>query len=449
MDECDELFESRDRGGKGAVTLALREMETFDGIMILATNRPQMLDEAMHRRIALSLMFEPPDAKLRLEIWQKHIPKNLRLAEDVDLRALAIEFELTGGYIKNAVFQALAQAVSRVQEAKREKGTAEGSPGGGPLKAEDVVIEMAELRQACRLQARGDLKRAKLERRFLPASGLDKLVAQEEAMQTLRDIVMVERVRGVMTTRWGFKDRQARSNCVLIFGPSGCGKTFAAGCLGYETGRPLQRLAASELHGSREGNSQIGDVFGQAAVAGAVVVVEHAEQLLFETAAQESTASPGLELLFHMQSFDGLVVLCCTTASSSSEAGWPKHVPVPNRVSSLLSYIVVLKAPNRDARLRLWRQLIPNDTPVHAELDGKLDVIAKRYEFTGAKIASCIRRGAAAAAMRRNRTALVQAEAEEGTDQLTFSDLKAACEAEVKLSSETDGTAAWVRGLYV
>ncbi|KAI0561190.1 AAA+ ATPase [Gracilaria domingensis] len=449
MDECDELFESRDRGGKG-VTVALREMETFDGIMILATNRPQMLDEAMHRRIALSLMFEPPDAKLRLSIWQKHIPKKLQLADDVDLRVLALEFELTGGFIKNAVFQALAQAVSRVQEQRKKEKKANGEVKCVPgLRPEDVVVTMDELRQACRLQARGDLKRAKLERRVLPEHGLDRLVAAEEAMKTMRDIVMVEKVRGLIGTRWGFKDRQARSNCVLIFGPSGCGKTFAAGCLGYETGRPLQRLAATELHGSREGVSQMGEVFGQAAVAGAVVVVEHAEQLLFEASNPDTTASPGLELLFHMQSFDGLVVLCCTTAQTSSQAGWPMHVPIPDRVSRLLSYIVVLTTPTREARLRLWKQLIPANTPVHEEVMEKLEGVATTYEFTGAKVASCIRRAAAAAAMRRNRTALVDAGAGEEEEKVRIEDIRLACEAEVQLEKDADGTAAWVRALYV
>lgn len=451
MDECDELFESRDRGGKGAVTVALREMETFDGIMILATNRPQMLDEAMHRRIALSLMFEAPDAKHRLAIWEKHIPKKLKLAKDVDLRVLALEFELTGGYIKNAVFQALAQAVNRVQKEKKEKSKLPESDHKPlvALSADEVVVTMNELRQACRLQARGDLKRTKLERRYLPVSGLSKLVATVQAMNTLKDVVSVEQVRGLMSTRWGFKDRQSRSNCVLIMGPSGCGKTFAAGCLGFETGRPLQRLAASELHGAREGASQIGDVFGQAAVAGAVVVVEHAEQLLFETSNPESTASPGLELLFHMQSFDGLVILCCTTAQTSSEAGWPNHMPIPNRVTSLLSYIVFLRPPNRESRVKLWKQLIPKDTPVRSDVDEKLDRIAKKYDFTGAKIASCIRRGAAAAAMRRNRASLVTGDSEEIVAELTVADLEKACETEVELHKDAEGTAAWVRGLYV
>lgn len=464
IDECDELFESRDRGGKGSVTVALREMETFDGIMILATNRPQLLDEAMHRRIALSLMFEPPDAKHRLAIWEKHIPKNLRLADDVDLKALAIEFELTGGFIKNAVFQALAQAVNRVQRKRleeekeggkgKEQKQADDSVMGGNLdrlRPEDVVVTMTELRHSCRLQARGDLKRSKLERRVLPVSGLDKLVTTPDTMAILRDVVNVEKVRAVMATRWGFKDRQSRSNCVLIFGPSGCGKSFAAGCLGFETGRPLQRLSASELHGSREGTSQIGDVFGQAAVAGAVVVVEHAEQLLFEAGSVDTLASPGLELLFHMQSFDGLVVMCCTTAESSGDAGWPSYVPIPSRISSLLSYIVVLKMPNKEARQRLWRQLIPNDTPLRECVDEKgLNLIAEKYELSGARIASCIRRAAAAVAMKRNRASLLETSASDvEAEKVGLEDLKQACEAEIKLKAETEGNSMWATGLFV
>lgn len=452
MDECDELFESRDRGGKGNVAIALREMETFDGIMILATNRPHMLDEAMHRRIALSLLFEPPDVKHRVSIWQTHIPKSLHLAKDVDLKALAIEFELTGGFIKNAVFQALAQAVNRVQK-ERHGNSLNGDSGkvaASSLRPEDVVVTMKELRQACRLQARGDLKRSKLERRVIASFGLEKLVASKETLATLQDIVSVEKVRAVMATRWGFKDRQARSNCVLIMGPSGCGKSFAAGCLGYELGRPLQRIAASELHGFREGVSQIGDVFSQAAVAGAVVVVEDAERLLFETAAIDLQASPGLELLFHMQSFDGLVVLCCTTKTGSAEAGWPEFVPIPSVVSSLLSYLVKLNVPSKEDRVRLWKQLIPTETPVDPSVYKGLGEIAESYPFSGKRIGLCVRRAVAAAAMRRNRAALVNDnEPVDDKDGVQLQDLKEACEAETKLRSDMEGGTSNFAGWFI
>jgi SpoVK/Ycf46/Vps4 family AAA+-type ATPase len=74
-----------------------------DGLTILATNRPYDLDEAMQRRITLSIPFRPPDHLLRYKIWKNHIPPKLPLADDVDLHVLSMKFELTGGFIKNGI----------------------------------------------------------------------------------------------------------------------------------------------------------------------------------------------------------------------------------------------------------------------------------------------------------------------------------------------------------
>lgn len=462
FDECDEILESRDRGGKGAVALALREMEVFDGIMILATNRAQMLDEAVHRRISLSLDFSPPDVELRLDIWRKHVPKGLKLGDDVDLGTLALEYELSGGLIKNAILQALSSAVGRL---RTEKAISQDAIDQSPdfetatgISVSEVEISMSDLRNACRLQARGHLKRAKLERRMIPTSGLDALVASEKTMTQLREIVMVEKVRGLMSTRWGFKSRVGRSNCVLMLAPQGCGKSFAAACVGFETGRPLQTISMSEMEGLRDTGAQIGDVFAEASIAGAVVVIEQAEQLLFEAAQPDRTSSPGIELLYHVQTYNGLIIMCCTTAKLPSEAGWDIFQPVPNRLTALLSYVVALDKPNTAARLRLWKQLTPKATPLADEVTAKLPQIAQKYEFTGARINSCIRRAAAAAAMRANRAAL-SAFATDGSGGegskgdkpaalVTFDDVLESCETETTMMKATAGLQQF-GGLYV
>ncbi len=46
FDECDSLFESRDKGSKN-VNLILTEIERHDGLVLMATNRPHEMDEAM------------------------------------------------------------------------------------------------------------------------------------------------------------------------------------------------------------------------------------------------------------------------------------------------------------------------------------------------------------------------------------------------------------------
>lgn len=66
-------------------THALHPPDRHDGLIILATNRPFDLDEAMHRRIMLAIEFRQPDHLLRKAIWQCHIPEQMRVADDIDL----------------------------------------------------------------------------------------------------------------------------------------------------------------------------------------------------------------------------------------------------------------------------------------------------------------------------------------------------------------------------
>ena len=56
-----------------------------DGLIILATNRPYDLDEAMHRRIMIAIEFRQPDHLLRKAIWQSHMPEQMKLGDDIDL----------------------------------------------------------------------------------------------------------------------------------------------------------------------------------------------------------------------------------------------------------------------------------------------------------------------------------------------------------------------------
>jgi len=74
-------------------------------VCILATNRTIGPDRALSRRIALKLVFGPPDRAMRLRIWETRIPDSLPLASDVDLEALSAS-ALTGGRIKNVVLNA-------------------------------------------------------------------------------------------------------------------------------------------------------------------------------------------------------------------------------------------------------------------------------------------------------------------------------------------------------
>jgi ATP-dependent 26S proteasome regulatory subunit len=89
----------------------LQELERFDGVCILSTNRKVTLDPALERRIAVKVEFERPDLNIRREIWRRMIPDKMPLL-DVDIEQLAAR-DLTGGEIKNVVLNAARIALAR------------------------------------------------------------------------------------------------------------------------------------------------------------------------------------------------------------------------------------------------------------------------------------------------------------------------------------------------
>ena len=68
------------------VNILLQELERFDGLGIMATNRKVALDRALERRIAIKVEFEAPQVDLRRRIWEKHVPPKMPLASRPGLR---------------------------------------------------------------------------------------------------------------------------------------------------------------------------------------------------------------------------------------------------------------------------------------------------------------------------------------------------------------------------
>jgi AAA+ superfamily predicted ATPase len=113
FDEADALFgkrsevrDSHDRYANIEISYLLQQMEAYDGLSILATNLRKNLDDAFVRRLAFAVPFPFPDEASRLRIWQQIWPREIPLAADVDMEALARQFKLSGGNIKNIALAA-------------------------------------------------------------------------------------------------------------------------------------------------------------------------------------------------------------------------------------------------------------------------------------------------------------------------------------------------------
>jgi AAA+ superfamily predicted ATPase len=113
FDEADALFGKRtevsdahDRYANIETSYLLQQMEQFDGVVLLATNLRQNLDDAFTRRIRFIVEFPFPDAGRRARIWRAHIPAAAPVAPDVDVEVLGREFAVAGGTIRNIVLNA-------------------------------------------------------------------------------------------------------------------------------------------------------------------------------------------------------------------------------------------------------------------------------------------------------------------------------------------------------
>ena len=74
--------------------------------MILATNSSRNLDAAFMRRIPFVIDFPFPGPADRARLWRKAIPEGAPVAPGVDLAALGLRFEMTGGDIRAAALEA-------------------------------------------------------------------------------------------------------------------------------------------------------------------------------------------------------------------------------------------------------------------------------------------------------------------------------------------------------
>jgi len=136
FDEADALFGKRsevkdahDRYANIETAYLLQRMEEYSGIVILATNMKQNLDEAFVRRMRFIIHFPFPNDEDRERIWHKVFPSNAPLANDVNFHWLSRKLKIAGGNIKNISLRAAFLALERngqigmdcvVEAAKRE-----------------------------------------------------------------------------------------------------------------------------------------------------------------------------------------------------------------------------------------------------------------------------------------------------------------------------------------
>ena len=125
FDEADSFLgkrlssvtQSADYGVNITRSVLLMELEKFSGVVVFTTNLISNYDEAFKRRILLSVYFDMPDEKARLQMWKLHLSDKMPLADDVTAESLAGRYDkVSGADIKDMVFYAALYTLEKEKE---------------------------------------------------------------------------------------------------------------------------------------------------------------------------------------------------------------------------------------------------------------------------------------------------------------------------------------------
>lgn len=148
------------------------------------------------------------------------------IADDINWENLAMNHELTGGLISNAVLSALSFALKENRQDRK------------PVLTEKLLSWGAHQ------QLKGLLEMVDFERRVIPKTGIQELVLESRILSQVQLILASGKTRKFISTQWGFgsQGNLAHSSGItcLICGSPGSGKTALAYAIAFELGQPIK-----------------------------------------------------------------------------------------------------------------------------------------------------------------------------------------------------------------
>ncbi len=222
IDECEGLCSDN----SFELPVLLRELEHFEGIVVMATNHPKELATQIDRRCTVKVPFDLPSEPARLRIWQLHLGKAPQAA-DVDLARLAREYPMAGGYIKNAAQTAVTEALAREGE---------------------LVLRQGDLEAACRLQEDRVCEEPRVGRLYRPQQPVEDLMAGEKLRERLLSLALALARKSDILRSWlGAEGSETGGVRVLFHGGDFEAAMEAADALAAEMDRAVLRVRMREL----------------------------------------------------------------------------------------------------------------------------------------------------------------------------------------------------------
>ncbi|MEN0037329.1 MAG: ATP-binding protein [Cellvibrio sp.] len=213
-----------------------------------------------------------------------------------------------------------------------------------------------------------------------------------------------------LVNRWGLDKSVKAGYRSLFFGPPGTGKTLTATLLGASVGVDVYRIDLSMVVSKYIGETEknLAGVFDQAENKNWILFFDEADALFGKRTQTSSSndrhANQEISyLLQRVEDFPGVVILASNIKANIDEA-------FARRFQS----IIYFPLPDETERLRLWKNLLPNDSLLAKDVD--LGALAEKYELSGGSLTNVVRY-AAIRATRMKRQQLEQTDLLQGINK--------------------------------
>jgi len=293
----------------------------------------------------------------RRALWRHFLRKQPYQLSDMDLSALAGQFHLTTGQIRDAV------ASARDWAAQSGEG-----------------LHSSSLLAAAR--AHSNPRLASLARKIVPRFTWPDIVLPDDQLTLLHEIVATVRGRALVLEEWGVGRKLASSPGVtmLFSGPPGTGKTMAAEVIAAELSLDLYKIDLSTIVSKYIGETEknLEQIFGEAQSSNAILFFDEADAIFGKRSevkdAHDRYANIEISyLLQRMESYNGVTILATNLRANLDEA-----------FTRRLQFAVDMPFPDEGYRLRIWQTLLPPGVPREPDLD--FELLAHRFKLAGGNI---------------------------------------------------------------
>lgn len=335
----------KERIREGVITTGTKSYEEIKGI--LRTN-------LSHFHIPL------PSIEERTEIWKSFLKCPSSEDEEDLINGLATKFRFTPGQIRSVMYSALMFSCTKI--------------------GEDKVVGLDDLYKCCREESNQGL--LLYSQKIVPKYTWGDIVLPDDTLNQLKEICNCVKSRKTVYGSWGFEAKFSlgKGLNLLFSGPSGTGKTMSAEIIAGDLGIDLYKIdlscVVSKYIGETEKN--LSRIFKEAETSNCILFFDEADAIFGKRSEVKDSHDryANIEISFLLQKMDeheGIVILASNLRKNLDPA-----------FTRRLNYVVEFPFPDEHYRSRIWRQILPAETPKADDID--FDFLSGNFKLAGGNI---------------------------------------------------------------